>query len=67
MSKKIYENFVGRLETVRNRQQVKVNGSYVNTAQNKNSAANGAQILSLVTPSCVVLRSVTVAVCGVRF
>ena len=67
MSKKIYENFFGRLETVRNRQQVKVNGSYVNTAQNKNSAANGGQILSLVTPSCVVLRSVTVAVCGVRF
>ena len=47
--------------------EVEVNGSYVNTAQNKNSAANGAQILSLVTPSCVVLRSVTVAVCGVRF
>ena len=41
--------------------EVEVNGSYVNTAQNKNSAANGAQILSLVTPSCVVLRSVTVA------
>ena len=47
--------------------EVEVNGSYVNTAQNKNSTASGAQILSLVTPSCVVLRSVTVAVCGVRF
>ena len=40
---------------------------YVNTAQNKNSAADGALILSLVTPSCVVLRSLTVAVCGLQF
>ena len=47
--------------------EVAVNGSYVNTAQNKNSAANDAQILSLVTPSCVVLRSVTVAGCGLQF
>ena len=40
---------------------------YVNTAQNKNSVADGALILSLVTPSCVVLRSVTVAGCGLQF
>ena len=44
-----------------------VNGCYVNTAQNKNSAANGALILSLVTPSCVVLRSFAVAVAGLQF
>ena len=40
---------------------------YVNTAQNKNSAADGALILSLVTPSCVVLRSFAVAVSGLQF
>ena len=40
---------------------------YVNTAQNRNCAADGALILSLVTPFCVVLRSVTVAVCGLQF
>ena len=40
---------------------------YVNTAQNKNSAADGALIVSLVTPSCVVLRSVTVGGCGLQF
>ena len=40
---------------------------YVNTAQNKNSAVDGALVLSLVTPSCVVLRSVTVAGCGLQF
>ena len=47
--------------------KVEVNGSYVNTAQNKNSAAVVELILSLVTPSCVVLRSVTVAVSGLQF
>ena len=47
--------------------KVEVNGCYVNTAQNKNSAANGALILSLVTPSCVVLRSFAVAVAGLQF
>ena len=47
--------------------KVEVSGSYVNTAQNKNSAADGALILSLVTPSCVFLRSVTVADSGLQF
>ena len=47
--------------------KVEVNDSYVNTAQNKNFAADGALILSLVTPSCVVLKSVTVAVSGLQF
>ena len=47
--------------------KVEVNGCYVNTAQNKHSAADGALILSLVTPSCVVLRSFAVAVSGLQF
>ena len=41
--------------------------SYVDTAQNKNSAADGALILSLVTASCLVLRSFAVAVSGLQF
>ena len=40
---------------------------YVNTAQNNKPAADCAHILSLLIPSCVVLRSVTVAVCGLQF
>ena len=40
---------------------------YVNRAQNKKPASDGALILSLLTPSCVVLRSVTVAVCGMGY
>ena len=47
--------------------KVEGNGCYVNTAQNKNSAADGALIVSLVTPSCVVLRSFAVAVSELQF
>ena len=40
---------------------------YVNTAQNKKLAVNGALIFSLLAPSCIVLRSVTVSVCGMGY
>ena len=40
---------------------------YVNTAQINKNAGDGALILSLPSPSFVVLRSVTVAVCGIGY
>ena len=40
---------------------------YVNTAQNNKPEVDGALILPLPRPAHVVLRSLTVAVCGLQF
>ena len=40
---------------------------YVNIAGNNKPGADGALILPLLKPAAVVIRSVTVAVCGLQF
>ena len=40
---------------------------YVNTARNNKPGADGALILPLLKPAGVVIKSVTVAVCGLQF
>ena len=40
---------------------------YVNTARNNKPEADGALILPFLKPAGVVLRSVTIAICGLQF
>ena len=40
---------------------------YVNTARNNKPQVDGALIFPLLRPACVVVRSVTVAFCGLHF
>ena len=50
--------------------KVEVNSPYfmsIHAAQKNKPEGDGALILSLLTPSCVVLRSVTVAICWLQF